>query len=63
MSTPDPNRKRKAAPRSADVVIACIEERLLMGGVGDGANVTRIEELLDELKRSLKKGTTEEGAQ
>ena len=35
------NKKRKAPARSADVIIACIEERLSMGGVGDGANVAR----------------------
>ena len=50
-------RTRRPAARQRDVVLGCIEERLLMIPMTDDLEPhrTRLLELLDELKRSVGK--------
>jgi hypothetical protein len=57
MSTVEQKPKtRKAPARSTDVVLAVLEERLKIALNGNSEHSTRIDELFDELKRSLRKG-------
>lgn len=44
--------KRKPNARHRDIIIAAMEERMLIANSED-PNILRIRELLDELKRSL----------
>lgn len=55
-------RTRKPKARKSDVIIACIEERLLMDFGEAGPHANRILELIDELKRSLNGKREEEEA-
>jgi hypothetical protein len=59
MSKPEPQRKRKPAARRTELVIAAMEERLTMMITHEeqesDVHVTRVFDLLDELKRSLGK--------
>lgn len=58
-------RKRKPPARRSDVVIALIEERLLLvegqaaNNIEMGLHTARLFELLDELKRSLGKTSSD----
>lgn len=63
MSSVEAKRTRRPAARQRDVVLGCIEERISMVAVQDdtdmAAHVTRLYELLDELRRSLGKEESE----
>jgi len=48
-------RKRRAPARSTDVVLGALQERLNVAVDADSPHAIRIEELFDELKRSLRK--------
>lgn len=59
MATETKERKRRPAARHHDVVLAAMEERLLMMSPDD-VHAKRVLELVDELRRSLKKGGGDE---
>ena len=61
MSSVEAKRTRRPAARQRDVVLGCIEERLLMIPIADDLEPhrTRLLELLDELKRSVGKEESE----
>jgi hypothetical protein len=61
MSTEIKERKRRPAARQKDVVLGCIEERLSMIPMTEDLEPhrARLEELLDELRRSLGKDESE----
>jgi hypothetical protein len=52
-------RTRKPDARNTEIVLAALEERLSVAIGVDSAHASRIEELLDELRRSLRKGKEE----
>lgn len=63
MSKTETVRKRKPAARRSEIVIAAMEERLTVLITHEeqesDVHVTRLLELLDELKRSLNKNAPE----